>query len=144
MSTPTPKQVVRKVAEAGVFFSTFLPVTALAATSTGNCDPTTGNIADGAKCSQAAQSQPNNLFGPDGVFQQISNILIFLVGAISVIMLIFGGLRYVISSGEKGAVEGAKNTILYAVIGIVVAILAYAIVGFVTDSLTQNVGSTTP
>lgn len=139
MSTPTPQKVLRKVAEAGVYFGTFLPMTTYAADAS-NCDPTQGSITDGAKCSQATQSQPDNLFGPNGVFQQVSNILIFLVGAISVIMLIFGGLRYVVSTGEKGRVEDAKNTILYAVIGIVVAILAYAIVGFVTGSLTQNVG----
>lgn len=65
------------------------------------------------------------------VFRNVANTLIFIVGAIAVIMLIIGGLRYVLSSGNKEAVEGAKNTILYAIIGIIVAILAFAAVQFV-------------
>ena len=76
-----------------------------------------------------------NLFGTGGIFTSIANTLIFLVGAISVIMLIIGGLRYVLSSGNASAVEGAKNTIMYALIGIVVAALAFAMVRFVVDKL---------
>ena len=49
----------------------------------------------------------------------------------SVIVLIYGGFQYVTSTGDKTRVENAKNTILYAIIGIVVAILAFAIVSFV-------------
>lgn len=141
MKTPTPKQVITKVAEAGVFFGTFIPTSVLAADPAAgatNCNPTTGTISDGAKCAQSPQSQPDNLFGNGGIFQTISNILIFLVGAIAVIMLIFGGLQYVISNGDAKRVEGAKNTILYSIIGIVIAILAYAVVGFVTGSLTPT------
>ena len=69
------------------------------------------------------------------IFQSVANVLIFLVGAIAVIMLIVGGLRYVLSSGSSSAVEGAKNTILYAIIGIVVAALAFAAVNFVVGKL---------
>jgi hypothetical protein len=50
-------------------------------------------------------------------------------------MLIWGGLQYVISSGDSKRVESAKSTILYAIIGIVVALLAFAIVSFVTGQL---------
>lgn len=65
----------------------------------------------------------------------ITNVLLFILGAIAVIMIIVGGIRYVVSGGESSAVKGAKNTILYAVIGLVVAILAYAIVNFVIGLL---------
>ena len=64
-------------------------------------------------------------------FKTISNTLIVIVITVSVIMLIVGGLKYVLSSGNSSSVEGAKNTILYAVIGIIVALLAAAIVNFV-------------
>ena len=50
-------------------------------------------------------------------------------------MLIIGGLRYVISQGDANNVKQAKDTILYAIIGIVVAILAYAVVNFVAKAL---------
>src|SRR4051794_2740232 len=65
------------------------------------------------------------------IFKGVTNALIFLVGAISVIMIIIGGLRYVISNGDSKQISAAKDTILYSVIGIVVAIAAYAIVNFV-------------
>jgi hypothetical protein len=69
------------------------------------------------------------------IFHGVANILIFLVGAVSVVMIIIGGLRYVISNGDQKAIESAKNTILYAVIGIVVAIASYAIVNFVSTHI---------
>ena len=79
--------------------------------------------------------QPTELFGMTGIFTTITNILLYIIGAISVIMLVIGGLRYVISGGNDQAVTGAKNTILYAIIGIVVALLAYAIVNFVIGAI---------
>lgn len=80
--------------------------------------------------------QPANLFGNAGIFSTITNTLLFILGAISVIMIIVGGLRYVISGGDSAAVTAAKNTILYAIVGVIVAILAYAIINFVIGSFT--------
>lgn len=72
--------------------------------------------------------------GGEGIFKTITNVLLFLIGAISVIMLIIGGIRYTISGGDQTQVTSAKNTILYAVVGIIVALLAFAIVNFVLTS----------
>ena len=83
---------------------------------------------------------PSTLFGNAGIFTQIVSVMMFLVGVLSVIMLIFGGLRYVISRGDSKAVESAKNTILYAIVGLIVAILSYAIVNFVVNSFTGSNG----
>ncbi len=69
------------------------------------------------------------------IFGQIANALIFLVGAVSVIMIIVGGLRYVLSNGDSTSTKGAKDTIMFAVIGIIVAIAAFAIVHFVTTNI---------
>jgi hypothetical protein len=96
-----------------------------------------GGLAGGAQ-SARGEDQQENLFGEGGLFQTITNVLLFVIGAISVIMLIIGGIRYVLSGGDSSAVTSAKNTILYAVIGIVVAILAYAMVNFVITSFTQQ------
>ena len=90
-------------------------------------------LQDGADSSKG-EDQQTDLFGDDGVFKTITNVLLFIIGAISVIMLIIGGIRYVVSGGDSGAVTSAKNTILYAIVGIVVAILAYALVNFVVSS----------
>lgn len=91
--------------------------------------------AGGASSAQGA-SQPSDLFGNGGIFQKITNIALYLIGAISVLMLIYGGIRYTISGGDSKNVTAAKNTILYAIVGIIVAILAFAIVNFVITSLT--------
>ena len=71
----------------------------------------------------------------EGFLKKVVNILIFIIGAISVIMIIVGGLRYVLSGGDQNSVKAGKDTILYAVIGLVVSLMAYAIVNFVIGSL---------
>lgn len=68
---------------------------------------------------------------PESLFATAADTLIFLIGAVSVIMIIVGGFRFVISQGNPQATKAARETILYAVIGVVVAALAYAAVGFV-------------
>lgn len=93
----------------------------------------TMSMQDGVNAAKG-RDQVTDLFGESGIFQDITNILLFLVGAISVIMIIIGGLRYVVSGGESSAVSAAKNTILYAIVGLVVSMLAYAIIAFVIDS----------
>jgi len=92
-------------------------------------------VAGGASSAQGT-GQPSDLFGNGGIFQKITNIALYLIGAISVLMLIYGGIRYTISGGDSKNVTAAKNTILYAIVGIIVAILAFAIVNFVITSLT--------
>jgi len=82
--------------------------------------------------------QPSDVTGDGGVFQKITDVLLFIIGAISVIMLIIGGIRYVISGGDSSAVTAAKNTILYAIVGIIVALLAYALVHFVLTSFSAT------
>lgn len=67
----------------------------------------------------------------------IVNGLLTLLGAIAVVMIVIGGIRYTVSNGDSGAVTGAKNTILYAVIGLIVAMMAYAIVNFVIDNFVK-------
>ena len=79
---------------------------------------------------------PSTLLGDGGALTTIVNALLFIIGFLSVIMLIFGGLRYIISGGNAAAVTTAKNTILYAIVGLIIAIFAYAIVNFVIGSLT--------
>lgn len=92
------------------------------------------------------QGQQTCLFGiesncsGEGAFKSITNVLLFLIGAISVIMIIVGGIRYVVSGGDSSAVQSAKNTILYAVVGLVVAILAFAVVNFVVGSFSGTNG----
>lgn len=94
------------------------------------------NLQNGVDCAKGEDQSPK-LFGNGGVFSTITNVLLFIIGAISVIMLIIGGIRYTVSGGDQAAITSAKNTILYAIVGIIVALLAYAIVNFVVGSFIQ-------
>lgn len=90
--------------------------------------------AEAARCDEC----PADLFGDNGAFKKITNTVLYIVGIIAVIMLIIGGIRYVISGGDAKKVTDAKNTILYAIIGLVIAFFAYAIVNFVISSLPSS------
>lgn len=65
----------------------------------------------------------------------IINSLFFVIGAVAVLVLLYGAIRYITSTGDASRVKAAKDTIIYAIAGLVVAILAPAIVGFVIGSL---------
>ena len=86
---------------------------------------------------------PSNLVnGDSSIVRRAINIMLFGVGVLSVVMLIFGGFRYVISGGKKESVTNAKNTILYAILGLLVAVFAYAIINFILGAALSG-GSTT-
>lgn len=90
-------------------------------------------MSDGANAARGVD-QAASLFGNTGIFTTVTNVMLFIVGAISVIMIVIGGLRYVLSGGNSTNVTAAKNTILYAIVGVVVAMLAYAVINFVLES----------
>lgn len=90
--------------------------------------------AEAAKCDGC----PTDLFGDTGVFRQVTNTVLYIVGIIAVIMLIIGGIRYLLSGGDSKKVTDAKNTVLYAIIGLVIAFLAFAIVNFVISALPSD------
>jgi len=78
------------------------------------------------------QGQPTELFnGSTALIPRAINLMLFIVGILAIFMLIFGGIRYVVSGGDQTRVKDAKNTILYAIIGLIVAILGYAVVQWV-------------
>lgn len=99
--------------------------------STGAFAITLREGAEAARCDGC----PENLFGDAGVFKQITNVVLYIVGVIAVIMLIIGGIKYVVSGGDAKKVTDAKNTVLYAIIGLIIAFLAFAIVNFVITTL---------
>ena len=90
--------------------------------------------AEAARCDGC----PENLFGNEGIFRQVTNTILYIVGIIAVIMLIVGGIKYVVSGGDSKKVTDAKNTVLYAIIGLVIAFLAFAIVNFVISALPSS------
>ncbi len=91
-------------------------------------------------CGAELNVDPNAICVPDdtgatervnSIVRLVINLFSLIVGVISVIMIIIGGLKYITSGGDSGNVTGAKNTILYAVVGLVVVALAQFVVRFV-------------
>ncbi len=103
--------------------------TAFAVTCASAADCVTSGV-DGAGGTTAPKAQS----GPQ-IIKLIVDVLLFVVGAVSVVMIVIGGLKYVLSNGDSSQVKSAKDTIFYAVIGLVVAGLGYAIVNWVISML---------
>lgn len=61
----------------------------------------------------------------------VINTMLFILGTVAVIMIIVGGIRYTTSGGDASGVKSAKDTILYSIVGLVVALMSFAIVNFV-------------
>lgn len=110
------------LATLGIATLTVAPVYAASCSSAADC------IQDGVNKSSGSSTNKTSL---GDLIRTVVDVLLFVLGAIAVIMIVIGGIRYTISQGDSAAVTAAKNTILYAVIGLVVALLAYAIVHFV-------------
>lgn len=107
---------------AGAFM--FIPVSPVGAAGALE-DVCKNNPGESAVCSNRDKKSSGDLVG------SIVNTLLFVMGVVSVLAIIIGGFSYTISSGNAASVTKAKNTILYAIIGLVVSFSAYAIVNWV-------------
>jgi heme/copper-type cytochrome/quinol oxidase subunit 2 len=134
--------IVSAVMMLGLALMPILPANALG----DNCDDVSGtNLAacsaclaeDGAEWNAAGGpcTRPNGQGDATSIVQTIINVMLFIVGILSVIMIIFSGIRYITSAGDKSKTESAKNTLVYAVVGLVVAIVAFALVQWVFKAL---------
>ena len=88
-------------------------------------DACTGANRTTTVCDAAGKDDAGNLI------ENVIGILLWAIGVISVIMIVVGCIRYALSAGNSSSITAAKDTVLYAVIGLVVALLSYAIVKFV-------------
>ena len=82
--------------------------------------------------------KPDPVQGGDTLKDDITRILNWVIGAlgiVAVIVIIIGGVKYMTSSGDAGKVKSAKDTILYGIIGLIICVLAFAIVNFVINAL---------
>lgn len=122
-------------------FATFTATITLALLRSASALAQTGGFSGGIHGgvqSAHGTGQPTDLFGDGGIFTSVVNLMLFVIGAVAVIMVIIGGLRYVISGGDASNVTAAKNTILYAIVGVIVALLAYAAINFVVTSFSPG------
>jgi hypothetical protein len=118
-----------------------VPVTVAAQASSpdidsGLCAGASLSVQDSQNCDPAASTAEAE-DKVDSIITTVINIFSLVVGVVSVIMIIIGGLKYITSGGDSGNVSGAKNTILYAIIGLVIVALAQIIVKFVLGRVTS-------
>lgn len=69
------------------------------------------------------------------VLNIIINVALGVIGFVAVAMIILGGVQYTTSTGDAAKVTKAKDTILYGIIGLVIALLAFAIVNFILGNI---------
>jgi len=89
----------------------------------GQCSQNGGSAVCGAQGDSAA-----------GIVKNVINTLLVVLGMIAVLMIVIGGIRYTTSAGDSSATKAAKDTVLYSVVGLVIAMLSFAIVNFVVKS----------
>ncbi len=97
--------------------------------------PVLAQVSDGLEATKTEELEGKSINGENGVVNIAVNIFLWVIGVISVMMLIFGGYKYIMSAGDTQKLQSAKSTIQYAIIGLVVAIFSYAIVSFLVDKL---------
>lgn len=124
---------------AGLFIPTLAVQPAYAQIDDGSKDAACAGLgAAGESCdSQNASSSVTNLL------RTVISLLSWVVGIVSIIMMIVGGLKYITSNGDSNAITSAKNTVTYALIGVVIAALSQVLVQFVlnrTSGVTCNNG----
>ena len=85
-------------------------------------------VKKGADMTNSGGSAKQDL--PD-IITTIINVMLFIAGALAVIMIIYGGIRYITAHGDEKQVKVAKDTIVYSVVGLIIAIIAYALVTFI-------------
>ena len=119
---------VLAVVVAGIVSLVVMPTAVQAAQLHGACDSGTYDKED---CDLIKH---NEIYNTHTTISTPISWAFWLLAAISVIMIIVGGIRYITSQGNQQQLQSAKNTVLYAVVGLVVAIAARAIVMLVVDS----------
>lgn len=92
-----------------------------------------GNVVDNGKC--VPKNNGTQLTGPNSYLTSIINLLLYIAGAVAVIVIIVGGIRYITSTGDAMRIKQAKDTILYGIVGLVIALIAYAIVNTLVNQL---------
>jgi cytochrome bd-type quinol oxidase subunit 2 len=127
------------IALAYIFSSLFVTVN-LATAATMDCSGslTPKQQLQCGACEAAGDNCPANPQNTvDNTIATVVNVLSYLVGAVAVVMLIIGGFRFVTSNGNAESTKGARNTIIYAIVGLVIVAIAQVIVHFVINTTTN-------
>ena len=118
----------------GVLMTVGMAGPVLAATNPykGACAAQGQNVGNSSIC-QATGADP--LTGPNGTLNKVVTALAMVAGIVSVIFVIVGGIKFIFANGDSSAVSSAKKTVIYALIGLVVAVLSREIIAFVLSKI---------
>ena len=121
---------------AGVLLLAVLPL-AISQPAFADCisDPTSAGCPCALNSSSAACQDLSKPDGLSNILKNATNIVLFIAGALAVIMIIYGAIRFMTAHGNEKQVESARLIVTYSVIGLIIAILAYALVNFVLSNL---------
>jgi len=86
-------------------------------------------------CADNGTGKPNPIFGSGSVLSEVTAIILYIVGVLAVIMIIISGIRMVTANGDSNAFNSARTGLIYSVLGLVVAVLARAIILFIVSKL---------
>lgn len=92
-------------------------------------------VSKGIDTATTSEMKGKSIDGDSGLIKTVVNVLLWAVGILSVIMIIFSGFRYITSAGDASKTKSAQSTLTYSVVGLIVAIMAYAIVNMVINRL---------
>ena len=95
-------------------------------------------VSDGIGAATTSEMEGRKIDGDSGLVKSVVNILLWVIGILSIIMIIFSGIRYVTSAGDASKTKAAQNTLIYSVVGLIVAIMAWAIVDFVVNKFASG------
>ena len=95
-------------------------------------------VSDGIGSATTSEMEGRKIDGDSGLVKSVVNILLWVIGILSIIMIIFSGIRYVTSAGDASKTKAAQNTLIYSVVGLIVAIMAWAIVDLVVNKFASG------
>jgi hypothetical protein len=96
---------------------------------------TCANAPQSTLCSDQTPPTTNPLTGPNGLLRVIANVMASLAGLVAVVIIITGGFKYITSGGDPSQIKSAQGTIISAIIGLIIIILADSIIGFVISKV---------
>jgi len=126
-------KIFTKILTAGMLMVGLLGVFTPSVSAANGIDICSGDSKDSVYCQNKDKGEDQ----VNGIIKTIVGVLLMAVGAISIIMIVIGGILFALSSGDAQKAAKARSTILYAVVGLIVSVFASAIVIFVFDGFSK-------
>lgn len=114
-----------------IIFTSFVSMTSLnlkAATAVDQACKGLTELNSSNNCSSGSSSSVDNLV------KNVTNLISYIVGAVAVIVIIFAGFRFITAGGDQNTVSSARNMLLYAIVGLVIAATAQLIVHYAINT----------